>query len=88
MKVLTTSTDAQSMSIIPRSYASTITIKLRDESTNEITTYSDVATTTQRIGKTSAFERGRRKNDCNSTRKCCFAPMFSGVSVVFWIPHL
>ena len=48
MKVLTTSTDAQSMSIIPRSYASTITIKLRDESTNEITTYSDVATTSDK----------------------------------------
>ena len=48
MKVLTTSTDAQSMSIIPRIYASTISIKLRDESTNEVTTYSDVATTTDK----------------------------------------
>ena len=48
MKILTTSTDAQSMSIVPRSYASTITIKLRDESTNNITTYSDVSTTTDK----------------------------------------
>ena len=46
MKVLTTSTDAQSMSIIPRSYPATITIRLRDESTNEVTTYSDVDATT------------------------------------------
>jgi hypothetical protein len=46
MKVLTTSTDAQSMSIIPRSYPATITIRLRDESTNEVTTYTDVNATT------------------------------------------
>jgi hypothetical protein len=46
MKVLTTSTSSQELTIIPRSYASTITIILRDESTNEVDTYSDVATTT------------------------------------------
>ena len=46
MKVLTTSTDAQELVIIPRSYPSTITIRLRDESTNEVDEYSDVATST------------------------------------------
>jgi len=48
MKVLTTSTDAQSMSIIPREYPATITIRLRDESTNEVTTYSDINATTNK----------------------------------------
>lgn len=48
MKVLTTSTDAQSLSIIPREYPATISIRLRDESTNEVTTYSDVATTSDK----------------------------------------
>jgi len=46
MKVLTTSTDEQELVIIPRSYPSTITIRLRDESTNEVDEYSDVATST------------------------------------------
>lgn len=46
MKVLTTSTSAQQLEIIPRSYPSTITIKLRNEITNEVTTISSVSTTT------------------------------------------
>jgi hypothetical protein len=46
MKVLTTSTDAQSMSIIPREYPASITIRLRNESTNEVTNYTSVNATT------------------------------------------
>ncbi len=38
MKVLTTSTDEQILKIIPRSYASSVTLKLRDDSTNTIIT--------------------------------------------------
>ena len=38
MKVLTTSTDAQTIKVIPREYVGTITLKLRDDSTNEVTT--------------------------------------------------
>lgn len=45
MKVLTTTTDPQEMDVIPRSYPSSITIKLRNESTNEIDTISSVSTT-------------------------------------------
>lgn len=45
MKVLTTTTDAQELDIIPRSYPASITIKLRSESTNEIDTISSVSTT-------------------------------------------
>ena len=48
MKVLTTSTDAQSVSVIPREYPATITLRLRNESTNEVTTYSSVATTSNK----------------------------------------
>jgi len=46
MKVLTTSTDAQSMSIIPRECPASITIRLRNESTNEVTNYTSVNATT------------------------------------------
>lgn len=46
MKVLTTSTSAQQLEIIPRSYPSTITIKLRNEITNEVATINSVSTTT------------------------------------------
>jgi len=38
MKVLTTSTDAQTIKVIPREYVGTVTLKLRDDSTNEVTT--------------------------------------------------
>jgi len=45
MKILTTSTSAQTLKIIPREYQSNIDVILRDNSTNESTTYS-VATST------------------------------------------
>ena len=45
MKILTTSTSAQSLKIIPRDYQSNIDVILRDNSTNETTTYS-VSTST------------------------------------------
>lgn len=48
MKILTTSTDAQEMTIIPRSYPALIDIRLRDESTNTVTLIEDVATTTDK----------------------------------------
>lgn len=40
MKVLTTSTDAQTLKVIPRKYVGNVTLKLRDDSTNEVTTAS------------------------------------------------
>ena len=40
MKVLTTSTNQQTINVIPRSYVASVTLKLRDDSTNEITTAS------------------------------------------------
>jgi len=40
MKVLTTSTDIQTIKVIPRDYAGTVTLKLRDDSTNEVTSAS------------------------------------------------
>ena len=45
MKVLTTSEEAQTLTIIPRSYASTVSVVLRDETTNEVTTYTNISTT-------------------------------------------
>jgi hypothetical protein len=48
MKILTTSTDAQEMTIIPRSYPALIDIRLRDESTNTVTLIEDVAATTNK----------------------------------------
>ncbi len=45
MKILTTSTSAQTLKIIPREYQANIDVVLRDNSTNESTTYS-VATST------------------------------------------
>ena len=44
---LTTSTDAQTIKIIPRSYASNVSMILRDDSTNADVTYS-VSTTTDK----------------------------------------
>jgi len=44
---LTTSTDAQTVKIIPRSYASNVSMILRDDSTNAEVTYS-VSTTTDK----------------------------------------
>lgn len=45
MKHLTTSTDAQTIKIIPRSYATSATLKLRDDSTNTEVSYSVTPTT-------------------------------------------
>jgi hypothetical protein len=45
MKVLTTSTSNQTLRIIPREYVSSVTLKLRDDSTNEVTTATVSATT-------------------------------------------
>ena len=35
-----------------------------------------------------AFDRGRRKKLCSSTRRCTLSPTFSGVTVVRSMPHL
>lgn len=40
MKILTTSTGEQTIRIIPRSYPDDVTLILRDDSTNEIVTYT------------------------------------------------
>ena len=48
MKILTTSASAQEMKIIPRSYPSTIDVRLRNESTNDITLIEDVSTSTDK----------------------------------------
>lgn len=40
MKVLTTSTDPQTLSVIPRSYPTSVTLKLRDDSKNTTSTYT------------------------------------------------
>ena len=48
MKVLTTSGDAQEMTIIPRSYPATVDIRLRNESTNGVTLIENVSTTTDK----------------------------------------
>jgi hypothetical protein len=48
MKVLTTSTSDQTLKIIPREYVSTVTLKLRDDSTNEVTTLNDITTSTDK----------------------------------------
>ena len=45
MKVLTTSSNPQELRVIPRSYPALITVQVRNESTNGITTYTDVSTT-------------------------------------------
>ena len=45
---LTTSASAQTIKIIPRSYASSVTMIVRDDSTNTSTTYSSVSATTDK----------------------------------------
>jgi hypothetical protein len=45
---LTTSASAQTMKVIPRSYAGTVSMILRDDSTNTSTTYSSISTTTDK----------------------------------------
>lgn len=45
---LTTSSSAQTLKIIPRSYASSVTMILRDDSTNTSTTYTSISTSTDK----------------------------------------
>jgi len=45
MKILSTSTSAQTLKVIPREYVSTATLVLRDDQTNEQTTFSDITLT-------------------------------------------
>ena len=45
---LTTSASAQTLKIIPRSYASCVSMILRDDSTNTSTTYSSISTSTDK----------------------------------------
>jgi len=47
MKVLTTSNSSQTIKIIPREYFSSVTLQLRDDSTNEVTT-ANISTTTDK----------------------------------------
>jgi hypothetical protein len=62
MKILTTSTGDQTFKVIPRSYPASITLKLRDDSTNTETTYTITPTTDKgKMVITQAFslEEGR-----------------------------
>ena len=45
---LTTSASTQTLKIIPRSYASSVSMILRDDSTNTSTTYSSISTSTDK----------------------------------------
>jgi hypothetical protein len=45
MKILTTSTNSQVVKIIPREYASTATVTLRDDQTNTVSTFTDISLT-------------------------------------------
>jgi len=45
MKILSTSTDAQTIKVIPREYVTTATMTLRDDQTNTVTTFSDITLT-------------------------------------------
>ena len=45
---LTTSASAQTLKIIPRSYASTVSMILRDDTKNTSTTYSSISTSTDK----------------------------------------
>jgi len=45
---LTTSASAQTLKIIPRSYASTISMIVRDDTKNTSTTYSSISTSTDK----------------------------------------
>ena len=47
MKVLTTSTNPQTLNVIPRSYPTSVTLKLRDDSKNTISTYTVAASNVQ-----------------------------------------
>ena len=45
---LTTSSSTQTLKIIPRSYASSVSMILRDDSTNTSTTYTSISTSTDK----------------------------------------
>ena len=45
---LTTSASAQTLKVIPRSYASSVSMILRDDSTNTSTTYASISATTDK----------------------------------------
>lgn len=45
MKVLTTSSNPQELKVIPRGYPSSVTLQLRNESTNGVDTFTNVSTT-------------------------------------------
>lgn len=45
MKILSTSTEAQTLKVIPREYVSTATMVLRDDQTNTSTTFADISLT-------------------------------------------
>ena len=62
MKVLTTSDSAQILEVIPRSYPSSVTIKLRDDSKNTTQTYTVAATNVKgylRLSNTYSLVEGR-----------------------------
>ena len=59
---LTTSTDAQIIKIIPRSYATNVSLIFRDDSTNTSVTYTSSATTNKNhlvISQSLALKEGR-----------------------------
>ena len=45
MKILSTSSNAQTIKIIPREYVTTATMTLRDDQTNTVSTFSDITLT-------------------------------------------
>ena len=60
MKILTTSANAQTISVIPRTYPNTATLSLRDDSTNTSVSYNlvkdaDYVVTNDKIVITQAF---------------------------------
>lgn len=62
MKVLTTSSSDQTLKIIPRTYATNVTVKLKDDSTNTETSYSSATTTDKNylvITDTFTLKEGR-----------------------------
>lgn len=62
MKVLTTSSSDQTLKIIPRTYATNVTVKLKDDSTNIETSYSSATTTDKNylvITDTFTLKEGR-----------------------------
>lgn len=62
MKILTTSTEAQTIKVIPREYVTTATMTLRDDQTNTVTTFSDITLTEEGdynvISETFALKEG------------------------------